>query len=676
MSAIASSAGIERCKSIDTLTRYFGTQRTLLILDSCEHVIDHAASLTHMLLSTCPRLQILATSRQVLRIDGERVYRVPPLNTPDAIQLFSERAQASDSSFELTDTVYIAVTDICRRLDGIALAIELAAARANAFSAATIAQRLDEHFLVLTGGTHAALSRHRTMGAAFDWSYDLLDQRERCFFRSLSVCVDGFTLDLAASIWTQELEEHEVVDILASLADKSLVQCDLHAERPRYRMLEPARQYARQKLLESGEYDAAVRAHARALISLAEDFESTLAKAPDRVRDACIDPEYGNFRAALHWSCGPGGSLDVAQRLAGYRAVLGFIDVSDDMRRLIRSTIDTRDEVTSPDVRSRLELAASYAATTFELNVEKKLDVCRRALRHILMDDRRSVAMAQYYLGHALRTAGDFEKSEATLRDARATASLCGAQFEYVVITQALATVRVSAGDLDDARSLLSEALRVARIGGWEHAAVSSALTLAEVEFSAGDAQRALDLSQESIRYFRDRGNLVKLAWALVNASAYLVGLQRFEEARHCAHESLRYAITIGKTLEVGWAMQHLATIAVLSNDRSKDRSAFESAAKLIGFVDGIDDPAPFPRDPNEQREYEKLLFELRNVFEEHELVKLMAVGRAWPQEQAVAQALKLCVTVFCATIGGTVETKRAITIWRKPVSRRALVSS
>jgi predicted ATPase len=619
-------------------------------------LIEDAAHVVSEVLRSCPKVQILATSRQAFCLDGERVYRVPPLGVPargadtvlsigdalhfSAVRLFVERAEALDSRFALTESMIPAVVYICRRLDGIALAIELAAAHSNVFSATTIAQRLDEHFLAMTGAAHAALSRHKTMRAAFDWSYNLLNERERSVFRRLSVFVNGYSLELATALWTGETEKNEIVDVLASLVDKSLIQCDILAEPLRYEMLEPARQYAHERLREHDEHGAASRAHARALLALADDFDSRFEIIPSVVWDGYIEREYENFRSAIEWALGPEGDKGLAQRLAGARCVTWSGYGSGQQRKWIRSALETCDETTSPEIRAKLELEAACAAAAFELDVNAMLTACQRAVDCQIAGDSRAVASAQYFLGHALRVAGRIDEADSTLRAARTAAHSCGVQSEYARVTQILATVRVSAGDLDEARALLSEVLQLDRAARSDQHAASTASTLAEVEFASGDVEKAIQLSNEAAEVFRAHRDLPGLALALSNSSAYFISKDRFEEARRRAREAVQCAHAVGRNLTLGWALQHLAAVAVFSNDRNRDGDV--RAANIIGYVDGMSGETVFQRDPTEQQEYEKLLRALHEVFEEHELAKLMAAGRAWPEERAVAEAFVL----------------------------------
>ena len=653
--AIASSLGVEQCRSTDALIGYLRSQQFLLILDNCEHIVDAVSQLAGELLRRCPNARILATSRQTLGLDGERVYRVPPMSAPTryvetelsasealefgAIRLFADRAEAVDSRFKFTDAMVPTVAHICRRLDGIALAIELAAARTNALPVTTIAERLDEHFLVFTGGTEGSLSRRKTMRTVFVWSYGLLDDREQSVFRKLSVFVGGFTLELATALWQGDAERSVLVERLASLVDKSLVQCDPYVEPARYKMLEPTRQYAQDKLREHDEQNAAARAHANALLALAEDFDTRLEWTPDRMWEAYIEREHDNFRAALEWALGPNGHRGLAQRLVGSRNAIECRVDTDEMQKWVRSALSTCDETTSPAIRAKLELAAAHVAHLAAWDPETQLTLSRRALLHQEASDLRVVATAQYFIGNALRLARRLDEADTILREARATARACGAQLEYARATHMLASVRLDAGYLDDARALLSEAVRQERAAGLDRLAIAAVVPLAETEFALGDIENAVRLSEEAAIYHRTRRHFQDVAITLSNLSAYLLSLNRYEEARSHAHEALRHARGLWPRT-VGWALQHIAAIAVLSKDYGVENPALANAAKLIGFVDRLTEQ--MPRQYTEQQEYEKVLRTLRDVFKDDELEELMAAGKGWPEDQAVAEALAL----------------------------------
>jgi len=248
--AIAQALGIEalaETRALEALIERFKRQSILLILDNCEHVIAQAATVAETLVLQCSRVRILATSREALKVAGERVYRLPPLDSPAAVSLFVERAHSADQNFALTGENAPVITDICGRLDGIPLAIELAAARARALPLATLAQMLDQRFEVLSAGRRTALPRQRTMRALFDWSYDLLSLDEQRVFEQLSIFADGWTLEAAAALCGSSTTATDSVrDFLSSLLDKSLVVADAVDERARYHLSESTREYARE----------------------------------------------------------------------------------------------------------------------------------------------------------------------------------------------------------------------------------------------------------------------------------------------------------------------------------------------------------------------------------------------------------------------------------------------
>jgi len=657
MAAIASSVGMEQCRSLDTLIQYLKSQRFLLTLDNCEHLVGEAGRLAGELLRHCPRAQILATSRQALGLDGERIYRVPPLDVPmadadaelspsealafGAIRLFADRAEAADSRFELTPTIIPAVAEICRRLDGIALAIELAAARTNALPTATIAQRLDEHFMLLAGGMRSP-SRHKTMQAVFDWSYGLLDENERSVFRQLSIFVGGFTLDLATSLLGGNIEEHVIIETLASLVDKSLVQCDPYDEPPRYKMLEPARQYCREKLREHGEQNAAARAHASALLAIAESFDSRLELTPDHEWDAYIERERDNFRSAFEWTFGPHGDALLGQRLAGSRTAVSGGFGSGEVRRWVSAARESCNATTPPYVMARLAIIAARAAITFDRDPDANLAASRRALRLQQPGDLRAIASAQYLIGVALQNMGRLDDAANALRETRLTARSCGANLVYVFATKALSAVHISTSNLDEARTLISEVLLFNRAAGSDRHATEAAVMLAEIEFASGNVEEAVKLAEDASDFFRAHANFLHLSMSLSNLSAYLVALGRYEEGRRRADEALRRSRALGRATVVVWAVQHLAAIAILSGHRSDNARSLRRAANVLGFVNESTRQLACDRFYTEQQEYDKMLFALREVFDEDELAKLLADGKEWSEDQAVAETLAM----------------------------------
>ena len=317
----ASTFGVREAPGLDLTEMLVDTlkpRHVLIVLDNCEHLIEACAQLAEKLLRACPRLRILATSREPLRIAGELIWLVPGLSLPDlgqlrrtesllryeAVQLFTERAKAVLPTFEVRVDNAAALAQVCRRLDGMPLAIELAAARVRVLSVEQIASRLDDSLRLLAGGHRTDLERHQTLKATLDWSLDLLSERERRSFRRLAVFAGGFSLEAAEAVCAGEgIEQDEVLDRLTALVDRSLLIVDKQPGRaPRYRLLEPIRQYSEEKLRSSGEEAIVHKRHRDWYLALALAADAKLRGPEQVVWVDRLETEHDNLRAALAWS--------------------------------------------------------------------------------------------------------------------------------------------------------------------------------------------------------------------------------------------------------------------------------------------------------------------------------------------------------------------------------------
>jgi predicted ATPase/class 3 adenylate cyclase/DNA-binding CsgD family transcriptional regulator len=289
--------------TMDTLLGFIRDRHMLVVLDNCEHLLDASAALCVSALGAAPRLTVLATSREPLGVTGEATWRVPSLSLADeAIELFTDRARRARPTFRVTDDNAARVTEICRRLDGMPLAIELAAARVRALSLAEIVDSLHDRFRLLTGGARTAVRRQQTLRASVDWSHALLTQPERVLFRRLAVFVGGFDLDAAQAVaGHDEVERYQVLDQLTLLVDKSLVLADDSTARTRYRLLETVRQYAQEKLGESGEADAVRSCHRDHYTAMAAMLDAPAGHDYER-RIEQAETEIDNLRTAFGWS--------------------------------------------------------------------------------------------------------------------------------------------------------------------------------------------------------------------------------------------------------------------------------------------------------------------------------------------------------------------------------------
>ena len=317
----------------DTLIEVLGSRELLLVVDNCEHLLEATARLVDVLLDSCPRLRVLATSREALGVEGELRWPVPPLNAPDpryssmveelerseSARLFLARARNRDPSFAFTPDSAQTVAEVCSKLEGIPLAIELAAARVGTLSLEQISERLEGSLELLTGGGRTAAPRQRTIRGTLDWSHELLCERERRVFRRHSVFAGGFSLEASEAVVPDEsIAESEVLELLSGLVEKSLVIAELAAESGgvRYRLLDTIRQYALEKLEQSGEIEDVKRAHAEYFLALAEEAEPELIGPREAEWFERLVEELDNFRAALSWAS-VHGEAELSLRLAG-----------------------------------------------------------------------------------------------------------------------------------------------------------------------------------------------------------------------------------------------------------------------------------------------------------------------------------------------------------------------
>jgi predicted ATPase/class 3 adenylate cyclase len=640
---------------LETLLAHLERRQLLLVLDNCEHVLDEVRRVAAATLRSAASVSILATSRESLNIAGERAFRLPSLAVPPAlpritartaqsygaVALFADRAQASDTRFALTDENASSVSEIAVRLDGIPLAIELAAARVKMLSPQRIVTLLNERFRVLTGGDHSALPRHRTMRALIDWSYDLLSDDERELFRKLSIFAGGFTLRGAAAVCGDPNDEIAILDLLSSLVDKSLVQADTDGH-GRYRLLESTRQYAREKLIESGEEAAVARSHAGAFLALAYELEDAYKTTPDDEWFAHAETELENWRAALDWALTSRADVILGQRLVSALGRQWAFLIAAEGRRWIAAAHASTDETTPERVRADLDLAEAQLDGVLGLH-RTSLAAAERALaRYEAMTDRDGVARAQRHAGRSLVFLRSISEGEvllhAALRVFRETQDrvLTGATLEN------LAIARNALGDLETARKFYAEALALFKATGSERLAASVATNLAEAEFRDGNSSAALQLVGEALA--SDRNLSYRTAFLMCNKAAYLVALGRHEEARSTSREALATAEDLNYEIAIAWALQHLAASEALRaiSDDSGARERQMRAARLLGYVDEFLTSRGVRREYTEEREYDAMRAALERSLGQAETERLMGDGRSWNGERAVAEGTLL----------------------------------
>jgi predicted ATPase/DNA-binding winged helix-turn-helix (wHTH) protein len=381
-STVASTLGLKLAGEIsaDSIARAVGGRHLVLVLDNCEHVIDAVANLAETFTRLCPRTTIVATSREVLRIDGESVYRVPPLDVPalgqaapdyivqySAVELFVARTKALNAGFSPHADDLASIATICRRLDGIPLAIEFAAARAAVFSVQLVAAGLHDRFALLTAGRRTALPRQRTLRATLDWSHELLPDAERQLLRRLAVFPAGFTIDAAAAVMTDTgFDPSAVLDGIANLVAKSWVALDKSDAGARWILLETIRAYALEKLAEHAEADIAAQHHALYFRDL---FTPQTRGARSSLSDEDLARrvrEIDNVRAALDWSFSPAGDQAIGVDLtAAYAPVWQHLSLMSECRERCESALHSLEPHVNTNMRLRMQLQMSLAAAMF-----------------------------------------------------------------------------------------------------------------------------------------------------------------------------------------------------------------------------------------------------------------------------------------------------------------------
>ncbi|MBV8374260.1 MAG: LuxR family transcriptional regulator, partial [Candidatus Eremiobacteraeota bacterium] len=405
-------------------------KKLLLIFDNCEHVLETVASLADAIVKTAHDVRIVATSRQALNIAGEEPMRIPSLDVPHtiadlsaakvmefaAVALFVSRATTADRSFTLSDDTAPIVADICRRLDGIPLAIELAAARVKVLSVPHLAERLNERFKILTGGSRSALPRQKTLHALLDWSYDLLTPQEQLLFARLGIFASGFGLDAATNVCGGDgLDEIEILDLLGSLTDKSLVVADTSGEHERYRLLESTAAYALEKLGASGEREALARRHAEYFRDQALTADECSGTGSIFAWVAGVELELDNDRTALAWALTQGNDAVLGGAIAGALSGLWLnAGLAVEGRYWISLALEQVNDAEQPRIAARLRLALSAFSSG-----QRKHDDAERATRlYASMGDARGTARAQSSLAFALYQMGRLDEAKATIEQA------------------------------------------------------------------------------------------------------------------------------------------------------------------------------------------------------------------------------------------------------------------
>jgi predicted ATPase/DNA-binding SARP family transcriptional activator len=586
---------------MDRLAEYLQPKRTLIILDNCEHVIEVAAGLVHALLPTCPGVTVLATSREILGLPGEVAWRVPSLSLPaptavedlsgsDAVALFCERARSAQPGFGLSPANAAAVTHICRRLDGIPLALELAAARIRVLGAQELARRLDQRFRLLTGGTRTAVPRHQTLTATMDWSYDLLPSAEQVALRRLAVFPASFDLEAAEAVVGQQegstsSAEFEVLDLLSHLVDKSLVVVDSEGVNVRYRLLETVRDYGAAKLAEAGEAEWVRRRHRDFFLALASTHEDPLEptrnwSSGEWIRQVHADQD--NFRTALEWSIAQGDdepAVQLAAALWRYWWWTRPLEGSDWLERVLAMPTSTL----SPERLEALIGSGFLLPRSGRTTVQRGEEVLRHALGLALEAGMaKEAARAGYFLGELAISRGSPDEAEPLLIAALEAFEAMDAPLSAGWCHHALGWMAMAANDQRRAQDHFEQVLTLARGGGAaELLRVHGMAALAPLAALAGEVDRAQRLANEAVMVARRLPALGFLIMALTRAgeTALLSGRQ----PRATLRELIGHLRDLGAQ---AWVVEALEMVTLLREAEGRPHPA----ARLLGSCRALEE--------------------------------------------------------------------------------------
>ncbi|GIK40881.1 MAG: hypothetical protein BroJett011_47140 [Chloroflexota bacterium] len=681
--AVASTLGVQEQPGKllrETLSDYLRPKKLLLVLDNCEHLVAACAQLVEGLLRTCSKLKVLATSRESLSVSGETTWLTPSLSLPDshhlpppqspdppqsprsggrqeggrkslseeavvglsqseAVRLFSERAAATLPTFSLTQHNAAAVVQICRRLDGIPLALELAAARVKVLTVQQISVRLDDCFKVLAAGSRTLGSRHQTLRAAIDWSYDLLSEPERVLFRRLAVFEGGFTLEATEVVCAGcGIEADEILELLSHLVDKSLVVVgtQLQGQEARYRLLETMRQYGHDRLLASGEAEVIRQQHAGYYLALAEQVEPKLQGQEQLAWLDRLEVEHDNLRAALRWSQAGAQKGETGLRLAGTLVLFWYLHGHWSEGRGWLESMLTQTEVLG---RTPARAKALWGAGTLVhlqgdygqagLLLEESLTLYRE------LGDKVGSAWSLFQLGHIASDQGHYEQAAALLGDSvmlfRQAADKRGTAWSL----GRLGWVTYCLDDYELAAVFCQESLILSRELGYPRGVAWALYFLGAVAMSQGDYGEAATHCEESLALFRQLGSKDGIAWLLYTLGYVALFQGDYGRAASRFVQSLVLRREMGDKVRVAHCLAGLAGVV-----GSQGRSA--PAARLFGAAAALLDASGASLNPIGRAAYDRNLVAMRASMVEAAFEAAWAEGQVMSQEQAIAEALRL----------------------------------
>jgi predicted ATPase/class 3 adenylate cyclase len=627
----------------ETIVEHLHSRSLLLVLDNCEHVLAAAAQTAHLLLQATPNVRILATGREALAVPGEQVFPVPSLSLPaldtddagqvaesEAVRLFEDRARAGSPAFRVTEQNASTIAAICRQLDGIPLAIELAAARVRALPVDEIRARLSDRFRLLTGSGRVTVPRHQTLRATMDWSFDLLADEERALLRRLSVFVSGTTIEAAEAVCAGDLlDGPDVLELIGRLIDKSLVMVDVEGLAARYQLLETVRQYARERLIEAGEAAATMRRHRDWYVRVAETATQQLYRGQESPSDlARLDREHDDLRAALRWSLDEPGEeaagLMLGSVLWRFWEIRGHISEGRAWLERIVTSSEGSESRQLADALAGLGVLTSmqgdYAAAAVFL--EEALDLQRKR------GDRQSIAHSLNNLANAVVLQGDYERALQLYRQSHDVAAEMGDFGARSFGLMNLADVEARLGDHESARGHFEASLAAFRQSGDRWGEAFALDSFGTIALRSGDAVEARRLHEEALAISRDLQDYRSVARTLARLADVAMHLGNAPKAVEFLRLGLTLRRSLGDFSGIASVAEQLAWAV-----RPVDAHA---AARLLGTADALRDQIRAPLPPDLRGDHERIEQELRTELGAEVFERERGSGRSMTPEDAL----------------------------------------
>ncbi len=609
---------------IDLVCDWLSRKRLLLVLDNCEHIIDAAAGITHAILARCPHVRILTTSREPLGVPGETVWLVPPLALPvgegdrsaaalggvEAVQLFVERARARLPEFRLSDDNAPCIDEICRRLGGLPLAIELAAARVGVLSLQDMAARLENALGLLTSGTRTAEPRQKTLRGALDWSYNLLDGHEQSLFRRLAVFSGGWNLEAAEAICEgQDFAASDVLDLLSQLVDKSLVVATPGVTGSlRYSMLEPVRQYAGEHFAQDPAARAIEQQHTRFFTELTEKAHAELFGPNQGSWFDRLEEEHDNLRSALRRSIGE-GDAETGLRLIGtlwrFWATRGYASEG----RKFQSDVLGLPAIPSVDLEIQAQAINGVGAlayfqgdyVTAKLHYERALSLRREIGNPV------GIARVVSNLALVAKEQGDYERALALHEEALELGRSCGDTRSQAASLNNLGILLQDLGEFERSAAIHRQSLALMKEAGALHGIVHSLNNLSAIALELADYDQAAEYGEQALRRAHEIGSKRSISVALINLGRAARERGEIGACKQRLTEAIKVVESTGDTHQATWCLDECAALA-----HSEGR--YGEAATLLGATAGLRQQSGSRLMPVENARFEAKLQAARDV--------------------------------------------------------------